>query len=121
MPRYAERRERKSDPRVPAIGSILTVPQLLWPLHHRPREERKRRRGRPIQFKRRYVLATLGAAYLLKLSGFCFSAPGWHSDRSLIEAAFQYELGGGWSNTPAVADVDAFIDAHPRCCSVSNS
>jgi hypothetical protein len=68
------------------------------------------------------ILGPMGVVlFLLKLSGFCFSKSEWKSNRELIEAAFQYELDGGWSNTPAVPDVSAYLREHPRCCSVSGS
>jgi hypothetical protein len=37
----------------------------------------------------------------------------------LIEAAFQWEFHGGWSNTPAIADVAAYLAEYPQCCAVS--
>jgi hypothetical protein len=60
-------------------------------------------------------------AYLLKLSGFCFDQRDWKSDRELIEAAFRHELNSGWSNTPAISDVDAYLRGYPQCCSVGES
>jgi hypothetical protein len=68
------------------------------------------------------VLGPIGVAlFLLKLSGFCFNQGEWRSNRELIEAAFRYELNGGWSNTPAVPDISAYVREYPRCCSVSGS
>ena len=68
------------------------------------------------------IVGLAGAVlYLLKLSGFCFGQLEWKSNRELIEAAFRHERNGGWSNTPAVSDVDAYLREYPRCCSVSGS
>jgi hypothetical protein len=68
------------------------------------------------------VLGPIGLVlFLLKLSGFCFGQSEWKSNRELIEAAFLYEKNGGWSNTPAVPDVSAYLREYPRCCYVSGS
>ena len=69
----------------------------------------------------KYLLAVWFVLSLLKLSGFCFSQPGWNSSRDLIEAAFEHEMAVGWSNTPAISDLSAYLTEYPRCCSVSSS
>ncbi|MDP3898010.1 MAG: hypothetical protein Q8Q62_15170 [Mesorhizobium sp.] len=69
----------------------------------------------------KFLLAAWLVAFLLKLSGFCFTQFGWNSNRDLIEAAFQHEMQGGWLNTPAIGDVSAYLAEYPRCCSVGGS
>jgi hypothetical protein len=60
------------------------------------------------------------ACTVLKLTGFCFTKPGWNSNRDMIEVAFQHGIAGGWRSTPAVTDVSAYLAEYPQCCSVSN-
>lgn len=72
----------------------------------------------------RYLLylVTIGLiAFALKLNGFCFSRPGWLSDRELIETAFRYESEGRRQNQPAIQDLAEYLRDYPRCCSVSRS
>ena len=69
----------------------------------------------------KYIVAAWLASSLLTLSGFCFAQLGWKSSRDLIEAAFQYEMHGGWKNIPAISDVSAYLAEYPQCCSVSSS
>ena len=69
----------------------------------------------------KYIAAAWLVSFLLTLSGFCFTQLGWNSSRDLIEAAFDHELDGGWSNTPAIDDVSAYLAEYPQCCSVSGS
>lgn len=67
------------------------------------------------------TIAVWFVAALLKFSGFCFSQPGWISNRELIEAAFAYDMKRGAGRRPAIDDVAAYLKQYPRCCSVSGS
>jgi hypothetical protein len=65
----------------------------------------------------RTIFGVLGALYLLKLTGFCFSAPGYLSNRTLIEAALKFETSFK-AHPPAFQDAAAFLRDHPDCCTV---
>lgn len=69
----------------------------------------------------KYFLAAWFALAALIFTGFCLIQFRWHSDRYLIEAALRDEIEGGWSNTPAIDDVSAFLLEYPQCCSVRSA
>lgn len=67
-------------------------------------------------------IAVIGLVlYVLKLSGFCFSDPGWRTNRQLIEAAFRIEKARERPPQPSVSDVSAYLRDYPQCCSVRNA
>jgi hypothetical protein len=47
--------------------------------------------------------------YVLKLTGFCFSDPGWQTNRQLIETAFRIEQAREHPPKPLVPDVSAYL------------
>lgn len=69
----------------------------------------------------RYFFTAWLLMAILTFTGFCLSQIRWHSDSYLIEAAIRSEIGGGWSNTPAINDVSAYIKEYPQCCSVRSA
>ncbi|MGO4684615.1 hypothetical protein [Hyphomicrobium sp. 2TAF46] len=64
------------------------------------------------------LIAVVPALFLLKLSGFCFDALRWNSDRELIEAGLQYVVK---RRSAAITDVAAYMRDYPQCCSVDRS
>jgi len=67
-------------------------------------------------------IAVIGLVlYVLKLTGFCFSDPGWRTDRQLIETAFRVEKAREYPRGPAVPDVSTYLRDVPQCCSVRNA
>jgi hypothetical protein len=69
----------------------------------------------------KYFLTAWLFMTVLTFTGFCLSQLRWHSDGYLIEAALRDEIEGGWSNTPAINDVSAYLKEYPQCCSVHSA
>lgn len=61
------------------------------------------------------------ALYVLKLTGFCFSDPGWQTNRQLIETAFRIEKAGDRPRGVLVPDISAYLRDYPQCCSVRDA
>lgn len=55
-------------------------------------------------------------AYFLKLTGFCFSEPGYLSDATLILNVLHQEIARG---DPAFQDASAYLRQRPDCCEVN--
>lgn len=67
-------------------------------------------------------IAVIGLVlYVLKLSGLCFSDPGWRSNRQLIETAFGMEKARKGLRGPLVPNVSTYLRDFPQCCSVRNA
>jgi len=69
----------------------------------------------------KYIAVTGLVLYALKLTGFCFSDPGWQTNRQLIETAFRIEKAGDRPKVILVPDVSAYLRDYPQCCSVRNA